>query len=158
MPRTRTTPGIKSFLRWGGLLAATVAIIGGLLGMHILGGAQGTPTASVPMPAAVAASVTADSAPPASRNMPAVASVSGPILPDRQPAPAMCGCLPGCSGSMAMDGVCTPMFAPATLTAPTPVTGMLGYGSWPPASRSDQTDYEHIPNGPSLNQLSISRT
>ncbi len=158
MPRTRTTPGISSFLRWGGLLAATVAIIGALLGMHVIGGPQGTPITSVPAPGPVAAGMMADSTPAAGRNVPAAASVSGPILLDEQPAPALCGCLPGCSGSMAMDGVCTPMFAPATVTAPTPPTGILGYTSWPASSPSDQTDYEHIPDGPSLNELSISRT
>lgn len=158
MPRTRRVPGIRFFLRWGGLLAATVAIVGGLLGMHVLGGAQGTPMTSVSAAVPVAAGMMADSSPAVARNVSAKVAVSGPILPDKPPAPVICGCTQGCSGSMAMDGVCTPRFVPATLTAPIPNTGALEYIGWPSVSSSGQTDYGNIPDCPSLNQLSISRT
>lgn len=152
-------PGIRSFLQWGGLLVAVLAIVGGILGMHVMGGAQmasmGPATMSSP---AAAPDMHAVSAPATAHQAPAETPATGPALPDQAAAPAACSCSSTCTGSMDMHGACVPSIAPAAPAAPLPGT-LIHRHSWTAfAGAPGRSPQDRVPDGPSLNQLSISRT
>ncbi|GAA4659940.1 DUF6153 family protein [Arthrobacter cryoconiti] len=145
-------PTVGSLLRWGGLLAVVLAVVGGILGMHVIGGAQAAPMTAASMSGAVEAPVVAT--PPVTGSvhaMPADGVVAGPGGPSQVGPLTVCGC-------MAMHGACVPSLGAAVLSVPLPsgstqlsspavLTAMPGHKS------SDR-----FPDPPSLNQLSISRT
>ncbi len=143
MSSTLTLPGIRSMLRWGRLLIVVLGITGGILGMHVIGG---TPAASM-APAAMTTSAASVHA----------VKVAVPEEPVEQ-VPVICSCSPGCPGSMAMDGSCVPTFGPAGIMVPVPQTVTYLYGDIVSKRTPPLTAVERIPDGPSLNQLSISRT
>ncbi|MCQ9164157.1 hypothetical protein [Arthrobacter sp. STN4] len=158
-------PSVGSLLRWGGLLAVVLAIVGGILGMHVIGGAPAgamTPAtvSSAVATAGVSATVSPLAAHPApSHALPAGDLTVGPAKPGHQGSPVVCGCSPaGCDASMAMHGACVPSFGPAVLSVPLP--GTLSHFSTGtayvliPGYKSG----DRVPDPPSLTQLSISRT
>ncbi|MFB9163705.1 hypothetical protein [Arthrobacter psychrochitiniphilus] len=148
-------------LRWVGLITLAAAIVGGLLGMHVIGSAQAAPMASVHISTAAAdvAGAPARAHPAASLTMSvadhdevaAVASPHGNMN--------VCGCSPlGCEMPMASHGDCIPFAGAATPAAPQP--GLVP----DPAAGPTVSGHEgykcagRVPDPPSLTQLSISRT
>ncbi len=138
-----TLPGIRSILRWGRLLIVVLGITGGILGMHVIGG---TPAESMAPAAMTTSAATADAV-----------TVSVPDAPVEQ-VPVICSCSPVCPGSMAMDDACIPTFGPAGIIVPAPQTVTHLYGDIVSGRTPALTAVERIPDGPSLSQLSVSRT
>ncbi|WP_026556812.1 DUF6153 family protein [Arthrobacter sp. 35W] len=144
----RPQPGTRagSWLFRLTLAAFVLAIAGGVLGMHALNG--------LPAPTAAGGVHTA-----AGHAVPAVQAAAehasrGDIPHDEDPAPA-CDCASGCSTGMAMAGGCIPLagapgihLSPAASGAPQPRAGAVGQAS----------GYSYIPDSPTLDELSISRT
>ncbi|MFQ4149797.1 hypothetical protein AAGW05_14065 [Arthrobacter sp. LAPM80] len=154
-----------SLLRWVGLITLAVAIVGGLLGMHVIDNAQAAPMASVHISSA-GTPVTADvtEAPAAAHPAPSLtmsvadhAEVSAVASPHGNMN--VCGCSPlGCEMPMASHGTCIPFAGAATPVAPQP--GLVPNPAAGPTI-SGHEGYKcagRIPDPPSLTQLSISRT
>jgi hypothetical protein len=131
------------------LLAGLLAVIAGILGMHVMTGNhaahshQSLATASAP---AVAAPDHAEHD----------AAVVPPATDDD--ATAQCSCSGSCSGMQAMGAPCTPSAKTASFTAPPPgdaglaVNDRAGFNPAAPAA------YSYLPGSPSPGDLSISRT
>ena len=167
MHAPRTVPLQESLLYWGGLLTLVLAIIGGILGMHMIGGAQASPIApahansisSGTTALATTMAAPADVHPTASpaKSIADHAEVSD--APKHLGSNAVCGCYPSdCEMPMASHGSCIPAAGAATPAAPQrgrvpdPATGSTVPGhAWSKAA-------DRIPDTPSLTQLSISRT
>ena len=164
-PRTVPRPGF--LLRWGGLLILVLSILAGILGMHMIGGAQASP-----MPPAHAISVSsgttavattmvapADSHPAASPAMSIAHHAKVSDAPKHLGSNAICGCSPsGCEMPMAGHGSCIPAAGAATPAAPQPA---LVPDPSAGTTSSDYAGYKfagRLPGPPSLTQLSISRT
>ncbi|MET4001891.1 hypothetical protein ABIB48_000589 [Arthrobacter sp. UYCu511] len=152
-------------LRWVGLITLAAAIVGGLLGMHVIGSAQAAPMASVHISTA-AASAAADVAGAPARAHPA-ASLTMSVADHAEVAAVaslhgnmnVCGCSPlGCEMPMASHGDCIPFAGAATPAAPQP--GLVP----DPAAGPTVSGHEgykcagRVLDPPSLTQLSISRT
>lgn len=167
---TLSLPG--SFLRWGGLLALALAIMAGLMGMHILGGVQAGPmipthanSNSAGITAVAITSPVSTTAAPADPHPSAAPSMSienhGEVLAALNHLGSNAGCEyepSGCEISMASHGSCMPAPGAGTPTAPQP--GLVPDPS-AVATASDQAGYKisgRLLDPPSLTQLSISRT
>ncbi|NVN00274.1 hypothetical protein [Arthrobacter sp. SDTb3-6] len=152
-------PTAGSLLRWGGLLAVVCAIIGGIMGMHVVNGAPAVSAAPSGMSAAMMAQGTAKhSSTPVHIAVESGHSTSAAALGQVNAVPD-CGCSPaGCAASMAMHGDCTPTVSSPVLNLPLPGTLSIhapgtGFAVVPGHKSSDR-----IPDPPSLAKLSISRT
>ena len=173
-----------AWLRHAVLLAALLAVIAGLLGMHILSGSHGMhsqappsgttghtaaehPAAPAPAPAhdtnsghnthsghQAGATAEADSPAP-----PRVADViPASVTVGGTGVPPSCVCQDGCAEKPAMHVGCTPSPAGATLSAPQPGAALPAARPWT-AGRADlPPGYAYRPGTPSPNDLSISRT
>ncbi|MFQ4149568.1 hypothetical protein AAGW05_12870 [Arthrobacter sp. LAPM80] len=160
---TLSLPG--SLLRWVGLITLTVATVGGLLGMHVIGNAQAAPVASVHISSAgtsVAAHVTeapAAAHPAAAPTMSVADHAEVSAVASSHGNMNVCGCSPlGCEIPMASHGACIPFAGAATPAAPQP--GLVPDPAAGPTISGHQ-GYKcagRIPDPPSLTQLSISRT
>jgi hypothetical protein len=154
---TATVPGRRMpFLRHAVLLAGILAIIAGILGMHVMSGSHSMPTAAsgaeavmlqVQGPAAGHSGHAAGTAVPGASEAMGAAAVPG------------CGCADpdGCATMSAMGTVCTPSLGNASLAAPAPGTtplAALDVGAATAATNS----YSYLPGSPSPGELSISRT
>lgn len=145
------------FLRRAAFLTGVLAIIVGILGMHVLTGIDG-----MPVPVAVAATDVHSvqqlqaQAPAASngQNVPANASAD----PGKDSAPA-----PGCSGSdrctdvSTLHAVCVPSPDSESLEAPLPGSTSLAVPGSATASTSVR-GYSYSPDSPSTEELCVSRT
>jgi hypothetical protein len=154
-------------LRWGGLMIAVLAIVAGILGMHVTSGAPAVPMAHANMDSAATDSAPTMMRPPAtsttSTSLGAADEPSEASRATHVPAPApasiVCGCTPSaCAADMAMHGSCELSLGGAALNAPQPgtITWLVA-----PASRASAAGYKSADrrrDPPSLEQLSISRT
>jgi hypothetical protein len=168
-----TTRAVASFLRAAWLLAATLAVIAGLLGMHVLTAghashgpvAQGMDTHSAAAPAAptgaaaVVHSAVGDhpghaghAAAPASTAPASTdpASTDPPAL-----APGTCG--NSCPGAQESGAPCVPSVpgGPVTVLPPQATLAVLPLL---PAAGNPGSSYGYLPPSPSPCDLSISRT
>ncbi|WP_427007720.1 DUF6153 family protein [Pseudarthrobacter sp. H2] len=142
-----------AFLKWAALLAGMLAIIAGILGMHIMTGSPGMPAsaaghgAAMPQVMQPSAEVKPAPGPAAVQGIPGAASLSGRSCADKG----------GCATMSAMDAVCIPSPGNASLAAPLPGTTPLPADD---ATRSSSgfTTYAYLPGSPSPGQLCISRT
>ncbi|WP_427018066.1 DUF6153 family protein [Pseudarthrobacter sp. P1] len=151
-------PGIRYFLRWGGLLVAVLAVVGGLLGMHALGGDQMASMGAAVMGSPAAASDMAMSTPVAAHQAPAETAAAGQAMPEKTMSMDGCGCSGACPGSMDLHGACVPSFGPAAPVAPLPGT-LARASAWTAFTGTPGPNTRgRVPDGPSLAQLSISRT
>ncbi|WP_125610017.1 hypothetical protein [Specibacter cremeus] len=164
LPR-HIVPRALPIVRWGVLAAVVLGIIGGILGMHVLGGAQAAPMAPTAMSGVVSTTGSLVESTPVAGHTVAAHAVSpdsataGPATPDRTGGPTVCGCAPsGCGASMAMHGTCVPVPGSAALTIPIPDVLGLASTDTPLTSASGPKSLDRVPDAPSLNQLSISRT
>lgn len=152
-------PTAGAFLRWGGLLAIVLAVIGGIMGMHVVNGAPAVSSAPSGMSAAMMAQgMTKHSSTPVHLAAESDHSTTASALGQANAMPK-CGCSPaGCAASMAMHGDCTPTVSspvlhvplPGTLSTHAPGTGFAVVAGHKSSDRS--------PDPPSLEKLSISRT
>ncbi|MGG5175706.1 hypothetical protein ACQQCD_11960 [Pseudarthrobacter sp. J1763] len=138
------------------LLAGLLAIVAGILGMHIMTGTHAMPAAATghetgashAMPAPEHPGDVADST-----NLRGISTAPG--IP-HAPAPS-CADTGGCTVMSTMGGICVPSPGTTTLAAPPPGTTALTYGGGP-ITGGPAVGYEFIPRSPSPGQLSISRT
>ena len=146
------------FLRRAGLLAGLLAIIAGVLGMHILTGSHNMAMAG-PMPAMEAVQEAVEQ--PATGHgghrtaTTAAASLTAPA--DPAPASAASGCTAAnpCADMSTMGGSCIPSPGTGAPAVPPP-TSSLTATDWPlpaPAAR-----YSYLPESLSPGELCISRT
>ena len=148
-----------ALLRWGRLLAVVLAIVGGIIGMHVLNAPPAVSAAPSGMSAAmVGQDMTKHSSTPAHLAAESGHSTSVSALGQVNAVPE-CGCSPdGCAASMAMHSDCTPTLSSPALNLPLPRTLTThapgtGYAVVPGHKSSDR-----IPDPPALEKLSISRT
>ena len=160
---TLRLPG--SLLHWVGLITLAVAILGGILGMHVIGSAQAAPMASAHINSA-ATSTAADVAeapaaahPAASPTMSAADHAEVSAVTPQHGNMNVCGCSPsGCEMPMASHGACIPFAGAGTPAAPQP--GLVPDPAAGPtvSAHAGYKSAGRIPDPPSLTQLSISRT
>jgi hypothetical protein len=158
-----TTRAVASFLRAAWLLAATLAVIAGLLGMHVLTAghashgpvAQGMDTHGAAAPAApTGAAAVVHSAvgdhPGHAGHAAAPASTDPPAL-----APGTCGS--SCPGAQESGAPCVPSVpgGPVTVLPPQATLAVLPLL---PAAGNPGSSYGYLPPSPSPCDLSISRT
>ncbi|HET6271115.1 MAG TPA: hypothetical protein VFE00_13705 [Arthrobacter sp.] len=146
----RRTP----FLRRAGLLTGLLALIAGILGMHIMPGSHSMPAPSGHETATVQGQVPTTGHGAADRT--AVPEASG--MAGTASAPG-CGCADpnGCSTMSSVHPGCTPTLGNASLAAPPPgttplVAQVLGI------TNAATTNYSYLPASPTPGDLSISRT
>lgn len=153
---------MTAFLRRAGLLAGILAIIAGILGMHVMTG-----THSMHAPAAVTASadttVHAESAAAdghaghQTAGTPAAHRASG--AQDRIVAAGQsCSCSGNCTGMQAMAASCIPSAQTGSLAAPLPGTPGFTVNVSAGMAGAATGHYSYLPGSPSPGELSISRT
>lgn len=145
-----------AFLRRMALLAGMLAIIAGILGMHIMTGSHSMPTTAVPgaeMPQMMQSPATEHTS-----HAPGAASIgSSPSAGTTSIPGPSCADPGGCAMMSAMDASCIPSPGNTSLAAPLP-------GNTPFAAEADAdastpgSTYSYLPGSPSPGQLCISRT
>ncbi|KRE47612.1 hypothetical protein ASG92_10295 [Arthrobacter sp. Soil736] len=151
-----------AFLGRAGLVAAVLAIIAGVFGMHILTGSH-----AVHAPASAAAAGTAtvhtESAATDGHAEHGVANASPAHLSSSgHNAPSVlveeCSCSDSCAGMPTMMVSCTPLGKTGSLCVPLPGTAVFGGISNAGAPSAAPGSYSYLPGSPSPGELSISRT
>lgn len=146
-----------AFLRRAGLLAAVLAITGGILGMHIL-----TATHSMQSPASAAATAAGRSVAASSVHTghPAGVFAQGRFLERAAAGTAMGQCPESgdcTTGMHSMTAACVPSAKTAPMAAPPPGTLILGISNHT-AAGPVTGQWTYLPISPSPCELSISRT
>ena len=148
-----TTRALASLLRRAWLLGATLAVVAGLLGMHVLTSGHGSHGSvsgrAIAGHTAVAHSAGGGHAVHAGHH----ATASDPDAPD--PVSAACG--GSCPGAQESGAPCTPTApsGPATISPPQASLAVLPA---PAAVGKRGTGYSYLPPCPTPCDLSISRT
>lgn len=154
-----------SFLRGAGLLAGVLAVIAGILGMHIMTG-----THLMHSPAAITASTGASTV----GTGPATSAGAGNHLEHPAPAaahahpassaqhgvspPEQCSCSANCPSLHTMTASCTPSAKTGSLSAPLDSTAGSAAISPPGPADAPASHWSYLPGSPSPGELSISRT
>ncbi|MEO8222361.1 MAG: DUF6153 family protein [Specibacter sp.] len=153
------TPTMGSFLRWGAMIALAFAVIGGIFGMHVMGGAGVSSMASPSMMNSSTETVSVKSTPVSEHPVSEGHVMLGSAAHAPSTAPAACGCSStGCESSMDMHQSCIPSLATAVVNLPLPGTLMLPSTETAFLVVVGHKSSGRVPDPPSLNQLSISRT
>jgi hypothetical protein len=164
-----------ALLRRASLLATLLAIVAGLLGMHVLAGSHGVHDMAVAAASAdgsVADQRTTATAGHASDaghgghgSHPAAAAMVAPAMTVPAPAaentagqPPSCSCQGNCSEVAAAHGSCVPAPGGASLAAPQPGTVAFAVPDLSAARLQAVAAYAYVPGSPSPGELSISRT
>ncbi|MDO5862995.1 MULTISPECIES: DUF6153 family protein [Paenarthrobacter] len=157
MAAQRTTSG--SALLSVGLLAAVIALIAGILGMHVMTGdhsAHAGMTVSEAGTSAAGTSITGhDNHGPAPQE--------NALVPERTvlgdvASPTQCSCSGNCASQHAMAASCIPSVAPGGLTAPLPDTSVSITAPSSESANAPSIPWSYRPGSPSPGELSISRT
>ncbi|NHW49320.1 MULTISPECIES: hypothetical protein [unclassified Paenarthrobacter] len=164
MAAQRTTAG--SALLTGTLLAAVLAIITGILGMHVMTGTHSAHSAAaVPADAPVMATrVLATSGHPSGHASHQQSASSGAAALEELPAslgaasPAQCSCSGNCPSEHSMTAACIPSAAAGVLAAPVPAEAPSITAPSPASTFMAWSLWSYRPGGPSPGELSISRT
>jgi hypothetical protein len=148
-----------AFLRRAGGFAAVLAVIAGILGMHVMTGNHSMHSPAA-MTAATAGAVHAESpADSHSGYYQASGTHSTHQASGQDLAVASSGpCSDGCTGMQTMTTSCTPSAKTGSLTAPLPGTTVFGAVPAGLLSGGLPGVYSYLPGGPSPGELSISRT
>lgn len=158
----RTVAG--SALLTASLLAAVLAIIAGILGMHVMTG-----THSAHSSAMVSAGM-----PDTTGHAPSESEASGHAghlgsSPERaafqelsvstgEASSAQCSCSGNCSSSHSMSASCIPTVATGGLAVPVPDDSVSITGQSAASTITARVPWSHRPSSPSPGELSISRT
>lgn len=161
MSCTYTAPIAGSLLRWAGLLFVVIAVVGGIVGMHGINGAW---TASIVTGGsghtAIAVDGMAVQATPASA--PTALECAPPVdtaTPGMQGFLHEADCSPAeCTDVMAMHESCIPNVSSPVLNVPVPGTLSIHARGAAFALVTGPKAADRIPDPPSLEKLSISRT
>ncbi|WP_431230712.1 hypothetical protein [Paenarthrobacter nicotinovorans] len=152
----------SAFLHRVGLLAGILAVVAGILGMHVLTGGHSmhSPaaiTAAASTPTVHTESVAAhghpdhDAADTSSPHRAGVHHAANPSMDE-------CSCSDSCAGMQTMTMSCTPSAKTGSLSVPLPGTAVFGIVSDARAPGAVPGSYSFLPGSPSPGQLSISRT
>lgn len=145
-----------AFLRRAALLAGLLAIVAGILGMHIMTGTHAMPAPGTGHETGSLHAMPASDNPDHIADITAVPAVSAPQSVTHSPRPS-CADAGGCTMMSAMDWSCIPSPGNTTLAAPPPgITTLQSGGRTNAATLSSR--YAYLPASPSPGQLSISRT
>ncbi len=145
-----------AFLRCASLLAGTLVLIAGILGMHILTGSHGMPASAVSPGTDLARAAQATAAP---MTAPDSAAARGATAAQDTASMTVGWCAaPGvCATMSAMDAVCIPSPGNPPLAVPSP--GSTPFAVTVPAPlRAGFAPYAYLPGSPSPGDLCISRT
>jgi len=123
-------------LRRFGLLALVLAVLAGLLGMHVFVGAHGAHASATP----------------------SATDHSHPAVHHETPVPPSCGCGGSCGEQQTAHASCTPAPSGATLSAPPAGTTLLAVQPRTTTAAGPARTYSYLPATPTPNELSISRT
>lgn len=145
-----------AFLLRGALLAGLLAIVAGILGMHIMTGTHAMPAASTAHDTWAPHAMPAPEHPGHVADITNVQGTSAAPGITHAPGPS-CADTCGCTMMSAMGGDCVPSPGTTTLAAPPPGTTPLA-SSGGPITGVSAIGYGFIPQSPSPGQLSISRT
>lgn len=156
---TATLSGrIPAFLVRAGLIGGMLAIIAGILGMHVMTGSHSMHAAAAAGPGTGMMQVEASTAPGYAAHSHLGAPTAVPAAASLSTADTASCPDPGpCPSAASMGGVCIPAPGTASLAAPLP-------GSTPFADQSDAglavtvLAYTYLPGSPSPGELCISRT
>lgn len=145
------------FLCRGGRLAAIMALIAGILGMHVItvNHSMHSPAAAVALPAGAANTSSAADAPAGHR---APDGHAHPVFVQDTTGQPSDPCPGNCHSIQATTACCTLSAKAGSLTAPLPGTTMFGAVPAADPPRSIPPRYSYLPGSPSPGELSISRT
>ncbi|WP_224166693.1 DUF6153 family protein [Arthrobacter sp. StoSoilA2] len=150
-------PTITRFFLRAGLLAAVLALIAGLLGMHIMVGPHSLHTAVITT--AADTSATAVPAPGDAATHTGHAGASQSVSGDTGMAPlAHCSCSGNCSSAHVAGGSCIPSVGPGGLAAPVRDSTTTAPSTFQVQADPSGTLWSYQPGSPSPGELSISRT
>lgn len=152
-----------AFLHRAGLFAALLAVIAGILGMHVMTGTHGTHspvTAAVPALTPTTGTGHAESTPGhAGHGTPGgTVGYSQPSVQDAAGTLEQCSCSGSCANGHAMTAACTPTAKTGSFSAPSPGTTVIAVISSGAADGMVPGLWPYLPDTPSPGQLSISRT
>ncbi|MDQ0677339.1 hypothetical protein QFZ30_000721 [Arthrobacter pascens] len=164
-----TAPGrgdfTTAFLHRAGLFAALLAVIAGILGMHVMTGTHGTHSpAAVTATDAVLTPITgtghAESPPGhAGHSAPSgTVANSQSSVQDAAGTLEQCSCSGSCANGHAMTAACTPTAKTGSFSAPLPGTTVIAVISSGAADGMLPGLWSYLPDAPSPGELSISRT
>ncbi len=160
MTAQRTTAGF-SFLATG-LLGAVIALIVGILGMHVMTGMHSLHAAGTVSTAGTVSSAAMDSAAPGQASHGGHsshgASLEEPAAHSDLPITTQCSCSGNCSAEHAMAASCIPLAATSTLSAPAPDRTPAVAPPYFGATVAAGDDWTYHPGSPTPGELSISRT
>lgn len=145
-----------SFLRRASLLTGMLAIIAGILGMHIMAGSHGMPAAATNPGTDTAQNGQPSVAVTAEPGGAAAQSTPAPQAPPSMSGPS-CADAGVCATMSTMDAVCIPSPGKPPLTIPLP--GVTPFAATvPPTLPAGFSPYAYLPGSPSPGDLCISRT
>ncbi|ABM10641.1 hypothetical protein FHR86_003693 [Paenarthrobacter ilicis] len=144
------------------LLAAVLAIIAGILGMHVMAGTHSAHSAAA-VPAAapiMTTGVLATSGNPSGHPSPSSGDAALEELSASHGAasPAQCSCSGNCPSELSMTVACIPSAAAGVLAAPVPAEAPSITGPSLDSTLMVWNLWSYRPGGPSPGELSISRT
>jgi hypothetical protein len=146
-----------AFLRRAGLVAAVLAIIAGIFGMHVL-----TATHAMHSPASATAAAEPHSTAVSPDHAGHTAAVSYHGVPVEQDVAEavldQCAESGDCTRMHAMTVACTPSAKTASMAAPPPGTLVLGISNNTAPAGAVTGQWSYLPGSPSPCELSISRT
>lgn len=148
-----------AFLRRAGLVTAVLALIAGIVGMHVM---TATHARHSPPMAAVSVGVAHESSPAGDAGEHSAGPSSAMELPAAQDEAGTrighCTDSGDCTGMQSMTAACTPSAKTGSLAAPLPGTGIITRhpGTGTPDTISARWSY--LPGSPSPGELCISRT
>jgi hypothetical protein len=148
----------NTFLRRAGLFATLLAVIFGILGMHVMTGTHfpATVTAAVLTPTTGAGH--AESTPGHAGHGTPVTTLAYPSNQDAAATSEQCSCSGSCVDGHAMTAACTPTAKTGSFTAPLPGTTVIAVISGGAADGMIPGLWSYLPDTPSPGELSISRT
>ncbi|MFF1385710.1 hypothetical protein ACFVWT_19335 [Arthrobacter sp. NPDC058288] len=150
---------VMTFLRRAGGLAAVLAVIAGILGMHVMTGDHSMPSPAA-MTTTTAGAVHNTASPPDGHSGHQVSgghSTQEASVQDVTGSPSE-PCSGSCTSMQTMTVSCTPSAKSGSLTAPLPGTTLFGVIPGAGLAGARPNAYSYLPGGPSPGELSISRT
>ncbi|AOY71661.1 hypothetical protein IG195_18775 [Arthrobacter sp. TES] len=147
-----------------GLLVTVMALIAGVLGMHVMTGLHTQHPMTTAATTTVISVETVDHGTAAHDHHRGEAGTTdaeadaGPAVGPAAGGPAQCACSGNCSTEHAMGVFCVPSTATGVLAAPLPDTSTTVPSSFRPVATGSSTLWSYLPGSPSPGELSISRT
>jgi hypothetical protein len=144
------------------LLTGILAVLAGILGMHVMAGSHSMHSPAALTAVAGAATVHAETAAVDGHPVHGTADTASSHRTEVQVAASSsveeCSCSESCASGHTMTVSCTPLAKNESLSVPLPGTGVFGSASNARALGTVPLAYSYLPGSPSPGQLSISRT